>query len=134
MVVGETMIVAGIGSRKGVAASEVIAAIDAALAACDLSRGKLDGLATISMKGGEAALSAASLSLGLPLIVVSDETLADVSGRTLTHSAISTANAGTPSVSEAAALAAAGPESRLLGPRLVVGSVTCAIAIGEGAP
>ena len=36
------MIVAGIGSRKGVAAKEVLAAIDAALAAHGLSRGELD--------------------------------------------------------------------------------------------
>ena len=39
MVMGEAMIVAGIGSRKGVAANEVLAAIDAALAAHGLSRG-----------------------------------------------------------------------------------------------
>jgi len=37
--------------------------------------------------------------------------------------------AGVPSVSETAALAAAGEGVRLLGPRIVVGPVTCAIAI-----
>ena len=40
------MIVAGIGSRKGVAAKDVLAAIDAALAAHGLSRGEIDRLAT----------------------------------------------------------------------------------------
>jgi cobalt-precorrin 5A hydrolase len=33
-----------------------------------------------------------------------------------------------PSVAEAAALAAAGPDSTLFGPRTIVGPVTCAIA------
>jgi cobalt-precorrin 5A hydrolase len=32
------------------------------------------------------------------------------------------------SVAEAAALAAAGPTSRLLGPRIAIGPVTCALA------
>jgi cobalt-precorrin 5A hydrolase len=35
------------------------------------------------------------------------------------------------SVSEAAALAAAGPTARLLAPRLALGPVTCALAIRE---
>ena len=42
------MIVAGIGSRKGVAAADVLAAIDAALAAHGLTRGQIDRLATAS--------------------------------------------------------------------------------------
>jgi cobalt-precorrin 5A hydrolase len=39
-----------------------------------------------------------------------------------------------PSVSEASALAVAGKGARLLGPRTVLGSVTCAIAISGDAP
>ena len=42
--------------------------------------------------------------------------------------------AGTPSVSEASALAVAGAGAKLLGPRTVVGPVTCAIAISGDAP
>ncbi|RUW67014.1 cobalamin biosynthesis protein, partial [Mesorhizobium sp. M1E.F.Ca.ET.063.01.1.1] len=41
-------------------------------------------------------------------------------------------HAGTPSVSEASALAAAGKDAKLLGPRTVLGPVTCAIALGGG--
>ncbi len=48
---------------------------------------------------------------------------------TLTHSKRSPPRAGVPSVSEAAALVAAGEGARLLGPRIVVGPVTCALAI-----
>jgi cobalt-precorrin 5A hydrolase len=41
---------------------------------------------------------------------------------------------GVPSVAEAAALAAAGPLAHLIGPRLVIGSATCALASSEAAP
>ena len=123
------MIVAGIGSRKGVATEDVLAAIDAALAAHGLTRGGLDRLATAPLKANEPALHAARDALGIELIVVEDAILAEVSDRTLTRSEASLEKTGTPSVSEASALAAAGSVSRLLGPRVVVGAVTCAIAI-----
>jgi cobalt-precorrin 5A hydrolase len=48
---------------------------------------------------------------------------------TLTRSELSQAIAGVPSVSEHAALAAAGQGARLFGPRIAVGPVTCALAI-----
>ena len=47
---------------------------------------------------------------------------------TLTHSELSQALAGVPSVSEVAALIAASAGARLLGPRIVIGPVTCALA------
>lgn len=124
--------VAGLGSRKGVTEQQVLAALDAALEAHDLTRGRLDRLATAALKRDEPALHAASAALGVDLVVVDDATLEEASGRTLTRSTLSAARAGTPSVSEASALAAAGPDSRLLGPRIVVGPVTCAIAVSHG--
>ncbi|MEO5757170.1 MAG: cobalamin biosynthesis protein, partial [Mesorhizobium sp.] len=51
----------------------------------------------------------------------------------LSHSDLSQTLAGTPSVSEASALAAAGRGAKLLGPRTVLGPVTCAIAISGDA-
>jgi cobalt-precorrin 5A hydrolase len=201
MVVGEAMIVAGIGCRKGVSMAEVIAAVEAALEAHGLDAGTLSALATAAFKRDEEAIFAAGRELGLPVIVVEDEAQASMTkdsplrqasllesavqpltclpassprergeeslhdgfrqsstsqvergghrppsprsrgqgpGRgmrgglaaanTLTHSELSQALAGTPSVSEAAALAAAGEGARLYGPRIVVGLVTCALA------
>ena len=124
------MIVAGIGSRKGVAVSEVVAAIEAALAEYCIEHGELAMLATVRMKQDEAGILAAGGALGLPLILVDEEALTQVADGMLTHSSLSLAIAGTPSVAEAAALAAAGEGARLAGPRLVVGNVTCAIALG----
>ena len=90
----------------------------------------LSALATARMKQGEAGIIVAGAALGLPVILVDEAALKEMEARTLSQSAQSLAAAGTPSVSEAAALAAAGEGSRLLGPRIVVGNVTCALAIG----
>jgi cobalt-precorrin 5A hydrolase len=166
MDLGEAMMVAGIGSRKGVSVEDVLAAIETALEAHGLPMTALSALATIEFKRNEEAIFAAGRELNLPVIVVdavgSEPLLprpplrsADLSpggeeiaragaslfspaGRrwpegsgvsVLSHSDLSQSLAGTPSVSEASALAAAGSGAKLLGARIVVGSVTCAIAI-----
>lgn len=126
------MIVAGIGSQKGVSAAEVVAAVEAALREHGLERDALSLLATARMKQDEAGIIAAGGTMNLPLILVDDDVLAEMSDLTITRSGASLAVAGTPSVSEAAALAAAGEGARLAGPRTAVGRVTCAIAIGGG--
>jgi len=127
------MIVAGIGSRKGVSAAEVVEAVDAALREHGLDRSALAALATASHKRDEVGIVVASGTMNLPLALVDDAALAAMSRLTITRSDASMAAAGTPSVSEAAALAAAGDGARLAGPRLAVGRVTCAIAFGGGA-
>ena len=125
------MIVAGIGSRKGVSAVEVVAAVEAALQEHGLTLPALSMLATARMKQDEAGIIAAGGILNVPLILVDDDVLKEISDRTLSHSDASLSAAGTPSVSEAAALAAAGEGAKLAGPRIAVGPVTCAIAFGE---
>lgn len=119
------MNVAGIGCRRGVAQAEVEAAIAAALARDGHPR--LDALATGEAKRGEPAIAAAAASLGLALLYPD---MAEASLATLTRSARVEALLGVPCLAEAAALAAAGPGARLLGPRLAMGRVTCAIAVG----
>ncbi|HVH03584.1 MAG TPA: cobalamin biosynthesis protein [Amaricoccus sp.] len=120
---GEAVTVAGLGCRRGVSVAAVLAAVEAA-------RGgrRLDALATVQAKQGERALAEAARQLGLPLLVGA---VADGDPRLISRSAASRAATGSGSASEAAALAAAGPAARLVGPRLAVGPVTCAIAVGE---
>lgn len=119
---GEAVTVAGIGSRRGVSAEEVIAAVNAARAA---SGGPaLDALAVLRAKSDEAGIAAAARRLGLPLLIA--EPVGNAACRT--RSAASMAATGAASASEAAALGAAGSGARLLGPRVVLGRVTCAIA------
>ena len=125
------MIVAGIGSRKGVTVEQVLAAIDAALAAYGLGREELSLLATTELKRDEAGLIEAASALGLELNIVEETELQAAADRTLTRSEMSVKEAGTPSVSEASALAAAGLGGWLLGSRAALGPVTCAIAISD---
>lgn len=128
------MMVAGIGSRKGVSARDVLAAIETALEAHGLAMTALSALATASQKQDEQAIFSAGRELALPVIVVEDAALEAASSHAISRSDLSQAHAGTQSVSEASALAAAGKGAKLLGPRTVLGPVTCAIAISGDAP
>jgi cobalt-precorrin 5A hydrolase len=128
MELGQAMIVAGIGCKKGVSVEDVRAAVDAALAEHGLSSAALSAIATAEFKQAEEAITAVGHALRLPVLLVDSAALTAVSLRALTRSGQSMAATGTPSVSETAALAAAGQHARLLGPRTVLGHVTCAIA------
>ncbi len=132
MVVGEAMMVAGIGCRKGVSADDVLAAVGAALEHFAVEKDRLNALATADLKIGESGLIIASQRLGLPLHIIANAELKEADGRAVSRSERTKELTGVGSVSEAAALAAAGAGSTLLGPRLVVGSVACAIAVGGG--
>ncbi|WP_174374387.1 MULTISPECIES: cobalamin biosynthesis protein [Rhizobium/Agrobacterium group] len=123
--------VAGIGCRKGAASDAIITAIRTA----ELTLGMtVDSLATASLKAGEAGLAEAAKALSLSLEIVTQKRLEAVAAETMTFSQASLDHAGTPSVSEASALAAAGENARLVSPRLVVGDVTVAIATTGNVP
>ena len=129
----ETMMVAGVGCKAGTAAGEIEAAIAAALARAGLSAAMLTALATSFTKSDEPGIAAAATARGLKLVVVPQRDLAAADARVVTRSERVLALTGVPSVAEAAALAAAGPASRLLGPRVAVGSATCALAVSGDA-
>jgi len=126
------MIVAGLGSRRGVTGADVVAAIEAAIDKVQMDRKRLDMLATVPLKQDEPGIREAARLLGLRLAVPERPELDEAAARATTRSCASLQKTGLPSVAETAALAAAGPRSRLLVPRLTLGPVTCAIA--EGAP
>ena len=122
------MTVAGIGCRKGATATEIDAAIDAALEEAGRSRDALSLIATTDGKGGEQGLIEAAQGRGVQLVLVKPTALEAAGPRTQSFSPRVQEMFGVPSVAEAAALAAAGPEAELLISRLVLGPVTCAIA------
>jgi cobalt-precorrin 5A hydrolase len=128
MGVGQAVIVAGVGCRKGAAAAEIEAAIAAALARAGLDVDALDLIATSAAKGMEPGIIAAASARGLPLVAVPPVDLEAAGAHTLTHSERVIALTGVPSLAEAAALAAAGPQARLMAPRIAVGPATCALA------
>jgi cobalt-precorrin 5A hydrolase len=125
---GEAVIVAGIGCRKGAEAGAIEAAIAAALARCGLAAQSLSFIATSAAKRDEGGIAAAASALGVPLVVVPQTALEAAGERTTTKSERVLSRTGVPSLAEAAALAAAGPTARLIAPRVAVGPATCALA------
>ena len=123
------MIVAGIGCKAGASAREIEAAIGAALLQAGLESSALGLIATSAAKADEPGIAAAATDRGLTVAVVAQAALESASAHAVTRSERVLAVAGVPSVSEAAALAAAGPGARLLGPRIAVGPATCALAV-----
>lgn len=103
------MRVAGFGFRDGAE----IAALRAALAAAG---GNIQALAAVREKAETPVLRALAAELGVELIALPVGLLRGV--ETITHSPRMLARFGTGSLAEAAALCAAGPGARLLGPRV----------------
>ncbi len=128
------MIVAGVGCKWGAPARDIEAAVLAALARAGIRSNALDCIATIAAKAGEAGIAATAAKLGVAVVFVSDTGLEAAGPRTATRSERVLALTGVPSVAEAAALAAAGPSARLIAPRLVIGSATCALAASGPRP
>src|SRR3972149_11381481 len=112
MDLGQAMIVAGIGCRKGTSASEIDAVIEAALAGAGLRRGTLVLIATSAREYGEAGIAMAAANRGLPLALLTHIDPEAGGASVASHSQRVFALSGVSSVAEAAALAAGGPQSR----------------------
>jgi cobalt-precorrin 5A hydrolase len=128
MDLGQTVMVAGIGCRSGVSAEQVESALVAALAPIVPAGRTLSLIATPAAKGHEPGIIAAAAARGIPLMLITQSDLEAANPGTLTHSEHAMIVMNVHSVAEAAALAGAGPTSRLLGPRIAIGPVTCALA------
>ncbi len=126
---GRVVIIAGIGCRRGVTVPQLRGALDAALAASGHDRACLAALAAPERKRHERALVELAKWLRLPLRLMTDDELLARKSDALTASPSARAHLGIAiSPAEAAALAAAGPNSRLVAPRTVTGCVACALA------
>jgi cobalt-precorrin 5A hydrolase len=124
------LIVFGVGCRTDVSGEAVLAILR------DAAR-NLDGpshwsLAVPDFRRAEPGIAEAAATLGLAILWIAREALKGEQGRCLTRSARAEAEIGLSCVAEAAALAGAGPGSRLVLPRIARGGVTCAVAEGPG--
>ena len=115
-------LVAGAGASSGAPAAELRALLDGALAEAGLAPASLTEVATVDLKAEEPAI----LALGLPVRTFPADALAAVA--VPTPSATVEAAVGTPSVAEAAALLAAGPDAELVVRKRKDAHVTVAIA------
>ena len=91
-------------------------------------------LFTLDRKAGGADLQAAAARLNLNLVFLSAEQLRAIPPDQISPSKRVEAAVGVPSVAEAAALVGAGPGARLIVPKQAANGVTCAVALGSGAP
>ncbi|MBB3121558.1 cobalamin biosynthesis protein [Pseudoduganella violacea] len=104
-----TTFTVGLGCDRGVLLETVREAVQAALAEAGATRGQVVAAATITLKKDEAALLALAEEYGWPLHFYEAEQLAAVQ---VPHPSETVLRyTGTPSVSEAAALLAAGPDT-----------------------
>ncbi|AKU20454.1 cobalamin biosynthesis protein [Massilia sp. MB5] len=104
-----TAFTVGLGCDRGVLLETVREAVQAALAAAGATREQVAAAATITLKKDEAALLALAEEYGWPLHFYEAEQLAVVP---VPHPSETVRRyTGTPSVSEAAALLAAGPDT-----------------------
>jgi len=124
------MIVAGLGYRGAITTAEVERALARTLNEYLVGPEQLQQIAVPAMKGREAGILAAAAARGVQLVLIDQHEMEAASPRALTHSARSMAARNVPSVAETVALAAAGCGARLLGARIAVGPVTCALAEG----
>lgn len=115
------MKVAGFGFRKG-------ASVDSLAVAFEAAGGAADVFATVTSKAEAACLKELATRFGVPVASVSAEDLPKA--QVTTQSEKSTRMFGTGSLSEAAALLAAGPGACLIAARVISpdSMATCAIA------
>ncbi len=126
------MIVAGIGCGSETSSEDIVSLIAVALSNFGIARENLTAIATESSKADEHGIAGAARSLSIPVLSCPVADLGRVADRVLTRSLRVQAIKGVPSIAEASALVAAGPNARLLGARVAANKVTCAIAVGEG--
>ncbi len=115
--------IAGIGCRAATPAQDIADLVRRAEAAsgCCVT-------ALAAPLGKRADIAAAAALLCLPLLAIDDDALAAAQPRCLTRSPAALRARGVASVAEGCALAAAGPQSRLILPRIASARATCAIA------
>lgn len=113
----------GIGCERGTAAEEVRELIKSTFAAHNLSTKSIATYASIDLKEDEAALSSLA-----DVVYFSAEDLKAQSARIASPSDYVEETVGTPSVAEAAALAAAGDEASLIVPKTKSKRATIAVA------
>ena len=113
----------GIGCERGTDPQEVADLVEATLTENGLARASIATFASIDLKEDEAAITA----LG-PVRFFTTKELNAQSSRLMRPSEVVRAEVGTPSVAEAAALCAAGPDAELIVPKLKSKRATIAIA------
>ena len=125
------MIVAGIGFRRGCSSDKILGILRAALSLARLPQEALTLIAIPEFKAGEVGPGTAARTLKVELRAIDSDAIGVAQAACVIRSETVNRKTGFHSVAEGAALAAAGPGSRLILARIDNGSATCALAESE---
>ncbi|GBQ87789.1 cobalamin biosynthesis protein [Asaia krungthepensis] len=119
------MLIGGLGCKLDASPEAMIAVVRQAIAVWGMPQ----GFAAPPFRQHHAAVEAVSALFRLPVEIVDLMALARAQPHCLTHSERARITMGFGSIAEGCALAALGPQARLLGARLAGEGVTCAFAM-----
>ena len=119
----------GVGCARNCPPEELAALVAQMLTDAGLTREAIHSVNTIALKADEPAIIALAADFGVPLQLFDAETLEAETGRLANPSDVVFAEVGAHGVSEAAALAQAGPDAALTYPKQKSANATCAIAV-----
>lgn len=119
----------GVGCERGAAAEELIGLAEATLDEAGLAPEAIACIVSLDLKSAEPAVHALAAALARPARFIDAATAAAETGRLATPSEVVAAAVGVAGVAEAAALAAAGREGRLLVTKRKSRRCTVAVAI-----
>jgi cobalt-precorrin 5A hydrolase/precorrin-3B C17-methyltransferase len=123
------VIALGVGCERGVEARELEDLVRTTLAESDISAQAVACVASLDLKADESAVHALADSLGVPARFFTAEELAREEPRLANPSTVVRNAVGVAGVAEAAALASAGPDGKLLVPKRRSPRATCALAL-----
>jgi cobalamin biosynthesis protein CbiG len=124
----ERRFVLGVGCENGTPSDQLRALVNRALREAGIEPREVAALASIDMKRDEVAIVAAAQSLGVPVHFFDAVTLERETPKLRNPSEMVFARVGCHGVAEAAALAAAGPEAKLVLPKIKSAFATAAVA------
>src|SRR5258708_12787897 len=110
----QSMIVAGIGCKRGTLSEDIVSLILSVLTTFGIARENLDAIATEASKADECGIANAARCLSVRLIRCSIVDLDRVADKVVTRSSRGQALKGVPSIPEAPALLPPGHNSPLL--------------------
>jgi len=122
------LLVVGVGTSRGAPPEALVELVEATLAEAGLAPEAVACVASLDRKMDEPAVHATAARLGVPARFFSARELAAEASRLARPSAAVAEAVGVPGVAEAAALAAVGPDGRLVVDKRRNAVATCAVA------
>jgi len=119
----------GVGCERGTDPAELIDLVQATLAEAGLAAGAVALVASLDLKADEPAVHAAAAALNAPARFFDAARLEQEAPRLANPSEVVFQEVGCHGVAEGAALAAAGPDARLVVPKRRSKRATCAVAL-----